>query len=94
MVLIKLFGNLRLMGVGGRVELALADSGATVADALRVLFDQAPQLRDEILDPATGETLPFVNIMLKGRLIRDLQGLQTPVAPDDTLAIFPPAAGG
>jgi molybdopterin converting factor small subunit len=47
-----------------------------------------------VIDPATGELLPFVQVMLKGRLVRDLQGLDTPVGENKEMAIFPPVAGG
>lgn len=89
---IKLFASLRLPGAN-QVTVRI-EPGATVADALAELFKLAPHLREQILNPDTGELQPFVNVMLRGRLVRDLQGLQTPVADDDTLAVFPPVAGG
>lgn len=90
-MLIKLFGSLRMVVPGGRVEVGYRP---TVADLLDELFAQHPALRAEVLHPDRMELLPHVNIMLNGRLVRDLQGLQTAVADGDTLAIFPPSAGG
>ncbi|HYF78454.1 MAG TPA: ubiquitin-like small modifier protein 1 [Symbiobacteriaceae bacterium] len=92
-MLIKLFANLRAFAKDGRVEVALPP-GATVRDALAHLFALTPALQEHVIDPATGELLPFVQVMLKGRLVRDLQGLDTPVGENKEMAIFPPVAGG
>lgn len=90
---IKLFANLRVHAKEGRVEVTLPP-GATVRDALAHLFAVTPALQEHVLDPATGELLPYVQVMLKGRLVRDLQGLDTPVGENREMAIFPPVAGG
>lgn len=42
-----------------------------------------------------GDKLSHMSILLvNGRDIRDGQGLDTPLKPDDTIALFPPLAGG
>lgn len=42
-----------------------------------------------------GDTLShMVIILVNGRDVRDLQGLDTPLSPDDTICLFPPIAGG
>ncbi|MDF2630723.1 MAG: molybdopterin converting factor small subunit [Symbiobacteriaceae bacterium] len=92
-MMVKLFANLRAFAKDGRVEVALPP-GATVRDALVHLFARVPALQEHVLDPATGELLPYVQVMLKGRLVRDLQGLDTPVGANVEMAIFPPVAGG
>ncbi|HYG59702.1 MAG TPA: ubiquitin-like small modifier protein 1 [Symbiobacteriaceae bacterium] len=89
---IKLFAAFRQPGTG-RVEI-MVGPGATVRDALHALFERYPALRSQVMDPETGELQPFVQVMLKGRLVRDLQGLDTPVTNDSHLALFPPVAGG
>jgi molybdopterin synthase sulfur carrier subunit len=90
---IKLFASLRHPVVGGRLEVQVPN-GSTVRHALELLFEHAPSLREQVLHPETRELLPFVQVMLKGRLVRDLHGLDTPVADTDELALFPPIAGG
>lgn len=92
-MLIKLFGTLRLHGVQSPLTV---DPGpnATVADVLEALFTTAPVLREHIVQPGSLELLPFVNIMVNGRLTRDLAGNATPVKEGDHIAIFPPSAGG
>jgi len=91
-VLVKLFANLQQVA-GSRVEVSVGPD-ATVRDVLEALFAKAPALREEIMEPDGKNTRPFVSIMVKGRLIRDLQGLDTPVAGVSEIAIFPPVAGG
>jgi molybdopterin synthase sulfur carrier subunit len=92
-VLVKLFATFQALGAGSKLTIAVPD-GATVADALEALFAEAPLLRAHILQPGTQELQQHVNIMVNGRLIRDLQGLDTRVRNSDPLAIFPPVAGG
>lgn len=92
-MLVKLYATLQLAGAGRTVTVPAGPS-ATVQDVLEELFRQAPQLREQILTPDGQATMPHVNIMLKGRLVRDLQDLQTPVGDAKELAIFPPVAGG
>jgi len=92
-MLVKRVASLRTFGKDGGVEGTLPP-GATVRDALAHLFALTPALQEHVIDPATGELLPFVQVMLKGRLVRDLQGLDTPVGENKEMAIFPPVAGG
>lgn len=92
-MLIKLFASLRLPETGRFVEVPW-HPGETVRTALESLFARHPALREMIMAPGGQELLPFVNVMVSGRLVRDLQGLDTPVQEGDSLAIFPPSAGG
>ncbi|HEY3367500.1 MAG TPA: ubiquitin-like small modifier protein 1 [Symbiobacteriaceae bacterium] len=93
-MLVKLFASFRLPGIGHRVEVDLPAEKVTVAAALEALFGKHPELRGHIMTEDGAELQPFVQVMLQGRLIRDLAGLMTPVTQADTLAIFPPSAGG
>lgn len=36
----------------------------------------------------------MVIILINGKDARDLQGLDTPISPEDTVVLFPPLAGG
>lgn len=36
----------------------------------------------------------MVIILINGKDARDLQGLDTPLSPEDTVVLFPPLAGG
>lgn len=90
-MLVRLFGTLRLAVGSGRVEVS---AEPTVAAVLEAVFRQHPAVRNEVVYPDRMELLPHVNIMVNGRLIRDLQGLDTNVGEGDNIAVFPPSAGG
>lgn len=65
----------------------------TVGEALARLGDGRPALSARILTPE-GELRPFVNIFVGERNARRLEGLRTPLAEGDVLAIIPAVAGG
>ncbi|AMA76171.1 molybdopterin converting factor [Thermus parvatiensis] len=66
--------------------------GRTVGEVLANLVRRYPQMREELFE---GEALAErVSVFLEGRDVRYLQGLSTPLAPEATLDLFPPVAGG
>ncbi|HOB17269.1 MAG TPA: MoaD/ThiS family protein [Candidatus Methanoculleus thermohydrogenotrophicum] len=67
--------------------------GSTVGDLLTVLSARYHGLGDALLTP-TGEVRAYVNILKNGRNIHFSGGLETPLEDGDTVALFPPAAGG
>ena len=68
-------------------------SGQTVGEVIDRLIEKYPQMKPEIF-AAPGELSSRVSIFRNGRDIRYLNGLDTPVGPDDVLDLFPPVAGG
>ena len=85
MPVVKLFANLRKLA--GTKELSV--NGTTVGTALEELIRQSPPLGEILL--RDGEIGPHVVITLNGHNIMDLE---TPVTEQDTIAVFPPIAGG
>jgi molybdopterin converting factor small subunit len=67
--------------------------GETVQEALQHLTSQYPQMTPHLFDPA-GRLRRHINIFLNQENIRTLQGLQTPLRPEDTLKIVPSVTGG
>lgn len=67
-------------------------SGATVHDVLYDLAEQHPGLRQHLFED--GELRSFVNVFIGEDNARDLNGLETAVAENDTLRIIPSIAGG
>ncbi len=82
---VKLYANLRKIA-GTREVMA---RGETLRDALDDLTRQYPALRERLLD---GNGLrPHVIVTLNGH---NLVSLDTAVAEQDVIAVFPPIAGG
>jgi molybdopterin synthase sulfur carrier subunit len=60
---------------------------------LQRLAADYPALAGKLWDSA-GSWTGFVTVLLNGRSVEYLQGLDTAVANDDSLALFPPVGGG
>jgi MoaD family protein len=86
----KFFAFFRDLFGGRERDLAVA-AGATVSDALGLLCD-TPERRREVF--AGDDLKPHIVVMVNGTPIGSLQGLATPLAPGDTLAVFPLVGGG
>ena len=76
--------------VGGRRQVE-AD-GDTVRAVLENLVDAYPALGSQIFNG--GEIATFVNVYLGGEDVRTLDGLDTAVAPGQTVILLPAMAGG
>ena len=75
----------------GATEVAIA--GTTVAEAMRDLTAQHPQLQQHLYG-SDGELRAFVNIFLDSEDVRHLQGTATPLPASARLRIVPSVAGG
>lgn len=80
--------------VGGKtVDLPLPEN-VTVRQLLDEIIARYPKLRAEMLDEH-GKMYPHVHILINGRDFQHLeQEMETVIAPNDTVNIFPPVAGG
>lgn len=85
MPVVKLYANLRKLA--GTKELSIA--GKTVRAAVSELTRRHPPVGDVVLE--NDELRRHIIITLNGHNITDLE---TPVAEQDIIAIFPPIAGG
>jgi molybdopterin synthase sulfur carrier subunit len=91
-VRIKLYATLRLQVGQPEIEVR-AGPGDTVRDAIRQLLEQYPVLTPHVLSEQ-GELVDHVQVMLNGRNIRLLDGLDTMIQGGQKLDVFPPIAGG
>lgn len=89
---VRTYATLRdLLGVSS-VDLPLAGP-VTVRAVLDRLTTDYPPLADKLWD-ATGAWSGFVTVLLNGRSVEYLQGLETLVQDSDVLSLFPPVGGG
>ena len=89
---VRLYASFRELAGEREIDVSLAD-GASIRDLLSRLVEVRPALAHRLLDE-DGNLSRFVNAFVNGRDIRDLDGLDTPVMPDDEVTILPPAGGG
>ena len=85
---VRLFANLREYARTKEVELA----GDNVKEILEEICGKFPGIEQMILQNHTLH--PFINVFVNGKNINELGGLETPLSPNDEVAIFPPVSGG
>ena len=83
--------NLLRSYVNGQADVPV--QGTTVGAALEDLLTQYPTFRPHLCKD-DGTLRAFVNLFLNGRNVKDLRGLDTPLASDDILNLVPSIAGG
>jgi len=67
-------------------------SGGTVRAVLTDLISRFPSLGTRVLED--GSLARFVNVYVGGEDVRTRQGLDTPVADNETVILLPAVAGG
>jgi len=67
--------------------------GRTIREIIDDLDQRFPGLRFNLCYE-TGQLRPYVNIFLERENIRYIQGLDTPISQNATVAILPSVAGG
>ncbi|MBR0374060.1 MAG: MoaD family protein [Mogibacterium sp.] len=94
-MLVKFFAYFRDPGYAGCKEMAWPQSAETVIDLCHQIADRfGAKFRSELLTPdGTGISDRSI-IMVNGRRIEFLNGVQTPLQDTDTVLIFPVVAGG
>ena len=66
--------------------------GSTLGEVLSDLYRRFPALKEQIQPEQ--EISRFINVYVNDQDVRYLQGLQTSVAPSDTIILLPAMAGG
>ena len=90
-VTVKTFADFReLLGTESVVSVP---AGATVRGLLHILGKRNAAFLPKVLEN-DGRLRPYINILDNGRNVQSLDDLDTRLAEDDVIAIFPPLAGG
>jgi molybdopterin synthase sulfur carrier subunit len=90
-VQLKFFATFR-EAVGSKLLDREVEADATVGDLLEGLEHDYDGLSGELL--VDGDLRPQINVLRNGREVLHQQGVDTPVEDGDTVAVFPPVAGG
>jgi molybdopterin synthase sulfur carrier subunit len=89
---IRLYATLRQI-VGEKIVEIPIGTEKTIGDVLRSLVRQYPKLDESIWYP-DGSLAGHVAVILNGRDVRHLDGVDTPLSDEDILDVFPPIGGG
>ena len=90
-ITVKTFATFREVA-DATISLDIA-GGTTIRMLLDLLITRYAGLED-LLFTGTGELREYVNILKNGRNIHFLEGMDTVIENGDTIALFPPVAGG
>jgi len=93
---VKLFGVFRSAAKTNEVDIQVREENATVKSIISQLVSQESyaSLRQLLLDSATADPRPNALIMVSGREINTLDGLETKLTENDELSLLPVAHGG
>lgn len=90
---VRLLGVLR--GVSGRSRITLEIKQPTVRKVLRKLTDSlSPEAQRLLLDPEIRDPRPNTIILVNGKEISVLKGLETEVKEEDEIVLIPVSHGG
>ncbi len=90
---VKLLGVFR--GLAGIDRLVLKFEHATVRDVVQALAESFPiNTRAMFIDPELNDPRPNALVLLNGREISVLEGLETTISDGDEITLIPVAHGG
>ncbi len=93
-VRVKLVGVFRVLSGRSRVVVTLGED-ATVGDVVQRLVESFPaEFRDALVDPVLGEPQPNALILVNGKEIGVLDGVETVIGDGDEVVFVPVAHGG
>jgi len=78
---------------GGRGDVRVEGSAASVREALGLLWRECPGARDRVLTEL-GDVRPHVNVFVDGENVRYRGGLDTPIHEGAEIIIVPAVSGG
>jgi molybdopterin converting factor small subunit len=93
---VKLFGVFRSAAKTSDLDLQVREENPTVKSVISQLVSQESHasLRQLLLDSETADPRPNALIMISGREINTMNGLETKLNENDELSLLPVAHGG
>ncbi len=89
---IRAYATLRDLLGASTIDVPI-DGAKTVGQVLQRVVEMHPVLGQKLWDGA-GRPTGYVTVLLNGRAIEYLAGMDTPVTEGDVIALFPPVGGG
>ena len=78
---------------GGRSQVELETSAATLGEALEALWSACPGIRDRVVTEQ-GQVREHISVFVGNEDIRYTGGLTTPIPPQTEISIVPAVSGG
>ena len=96
MIKIKVYTIMELKKICGQREFELSiPQGNTVKDLLSLMINKwGERLSDQLYKPGTDSVLPHIRLMVNGRSIEFLKGMETVLQEGDEFQMLPLVAGG
>lgn len=96
MIRVKIYTIMELKKVCGQREFELSiPQGSTVKDLLLLMVSRwGNPLSDRLYKPGTDSVLPHIRLMVNGRSIEFLKGMETALQDGDEFQMLPLVAGG
>ena len=91
-ITVKFFASFREVFGKSQVSVPVTKDVRALLDKL--VEEIGSKLSEQFYEPGTHKLRDTVNILVNGRGISLLNGLNTPLKDGDTVAIFPPVSGG
>ncbi len=89
---VRFYADLRNV-VGGTTVDVPVEEICTTGAVMRRLAAAYPALSEKLWN-AEGAWTGYVTVLINGRHMQYLQGLETPLQPTDQISMFPPIGGG
>lgn len=96
MIKIKVYTIMELKKICGQREFELSiPQGSTVKDLLSLMINKwGKQLATHLYKPGSDSILPHIRLMVNGRSIEFLKGMETVLQDGDEFQMLPLVAGG
>jgi molybdopterin synthase sulfur carrier subunit len=94
-VKVRFFATIREKAGKKEVDVNVQGESIDILNLIRLLSDKlGEEFERTILDPETHKIRPYIKIMVNGRDIEFLNGLETTLKDGDVVQVFPPVGGG